>query len=210
MKLHSQFFRSCGWAAAFCLSLVAQTPEGADRTVGVNSQTRQVDVREGTVVYVAGNDLVVKMQDGTIKHFVVPSDQTFNIDDKEEMLAELKPGTRLMQVVATTTRNLTVASIRNVDLKVIQALPTHLNVQGADGKQLYLRVPEGTTFEVEGKEMRLSDLRDGMRIKGTVVTKVPETLVTKTKALAAADPIETPKLAGVLLIQEETEIKPQQ
>jgi hypothetical protein len=159
-------------------------------------------VREGTVLYVAGNDLVVKMQDGKVKHFAVPTDQTFNVDDKEEMLADLKPGTRLAQIITTTTRNVTVASIRNVDLKVIQVLPTHLNVQNADGKQLYLRVPDGTTFDVQGKEMQLSDLREGMRIKGTVVTKAPETLVTQTKELAVADPIEIPKLVGVLLIDE--------
>jgi hypothetical protein len=124
------------------------------------------------------------------------------VDDKEESVSDLKPGTRLMQVITTTTTNVTVATIQNVDLKVIQVLPTHINVQAPDGKQQLLKVPEGTTFEVEGKDMKLSDLREGMRIKGTVVTKTPETLVTQTKELAAAEPIEIPKLVGVLLIEE--------
>jgi hypothetical protein len=169
-----------------------------------------VDVREGTVVYVAGNDLVVKMQDGKVKHFVVPTDQTFMIDDKAVHVSDLQPGTRLMQVITTTTRNITVATIHNVDLKVIQVLPTHINVQASDGRQRLLRVPAGTTFQVEGKDMKLSDLREGMRIKGTVVTKTPETVVTQTKEVAGVAPIEIPKLVGVLLIEEAPESKQQQ
>jgi len=77
------FLRRFGWTAAFCLSVVAQAPaQDAERAIEVNSQRQQVDVREGTVIYTMGNDLVVKMQDGSVKHFAVPADQNFDIDGK--------------------------------------------------------------------------------------------------------------------------------
>jgi hypothetical protein len=161
-----------------------------------------VDVRQGTVTYVSGNDLVVKMQDGTLKHFVVPPDQTFDVDGKNIKISELKPGTRLMQVIVTTTKDVTVSSVRNVDLKVVQVLSSQVNVMTAEGTQKLLRVPDGTVFEIDGKDMKLSDLREGMRIKGTVVTKSPQTLVSQTKTTVGTAPIEVPKLVGVLLIEE--------
>jgi hypothetical protein len=161
-----------------------------------------VDVRQGTVVHAIGDDLVVKMQDGSVKHFVIPSDQRFDIDGNQVRTGDLKPGTRLMQTIVTTTKDVTVSSVRNVDLKVVQVLSSHVNVQLSDGTQKLLKVPDGTTFEIDGKQMKLADLREGMRIKGTVITKTPATVVTQAKSTAGVAPVEIPTLIGVVLIDE--------
>ena len=206
MKFHTlTSLQSCGLAVVFCFGLTAQTPQNANRSVTVNSQRQQVDVRQGTVLYVAGNNLVVKMQDGQVKHFEVPENETFDIDGKQLKVSQLKPGTRLMKVVTTTTQDVTVSSIRTVDLKVIQVTPPDLNVQYADGAQKLLRVPKGTTFDIDGKTMKLTDLREGMRVKGTVVTKTPQTVVSKSKTVSGVAPIEIPTTSGALLIEEKGE-----
>jgi hypothetical protein len=75
-------------------------------------------------------------------------------------------------------------------------------VQLSDGMQKVLTVPEGTLFEIDGKQMKLTDLREGMRVKGTVVTKTPQTLVSEEKRTAGVAPIEIPKVIGVMLIEE--------
>jgi hypothetical protein len=198
---HIRLLRSCGWAATFCLSLAAQTPQGADRTT-VNAQRQTVDVRQGTVVHSVGNNLVVKLQDGSVQHFVIPEDQTFDVDGKQVKTNDLKPGTRLMQVITTTTKDITVSNIRNVDLRVIQVIPPHLNVQLSDGTQKVLTVPDGTVFEIDGKNMKLAELREGMRIKGTVVTKTPQTVVSADKRTAGVAPVEIPTVIGIVLIDE--------
>jgi len=198
---HLRILRNCGSAAMFCLCLAAQTPQGADRTA-VNSQRQTIDVRQGTVVHAAGNYLVVKLQDGSVQAFVMPEDQTFDVDGKQVKTNDLKDGTRLMQVITTTTKDVMVSSIRTVDLTVIQVIPPHLNVQLSDGMQKVLTVPEGTLFEIDGKQMKLTDLREGMRVKGTVVTKTPQTLVSEEKRTAGVAPIEIPKVIGVMLIEE--------
>ena len=73
-------------------------------SIGAWAQTtHQVDVNRGTVVYVSGNDLVVKMEDGNLKHFVVPSDYKLTVDGKPVYVQDLKPGTKLTQTITTTT-----------------------------------------------------------------------------------------------------------
>ena len=94
------------------------------------------------------------------------------------------------------------SSIRTVDLRDIQVMPPHLNVQTSDSAQKVLTVPAGTTFEVNGKPMKLTDLREGMRVKGTVVTKTPQTTVSESKTVAGVAPVEVPTVVGVVLIEE--------
>ena len=136
----------------------------------------------------------------------MPEDQTFDIDGKQVKTNDLKPGTRLMQVITTTTKDVTVSSIRNVDLQVIQVIPPHLNVQLSDGTQKVLLVPEGTMFEIDGKQMKLTDLKEGMRVKGTVVIKTPQTLVSEAKRTAGVAPVEIPTVIGVVLIEEKKKV----
>lgn len=61
------------------------------------------EVRSGTVVSVEGNDLVVKMSNGELKHFNVPEDFRFNVNGKEVSVHELTPGTTLSRTITTTT-----------------------------------------------------------------------------------------------------------
>jgi hypothetical protein len=163
----------------------------------------QIEVRRGTVVYVSGNDLVVRMDDGQLRDFVVPSDSKFSVDGKDIGLQDLTPGTKLTQTIAITSEDRTITDVRTVDAKVLEVKPPYLTVMTGD-KEKYIRVPEGTRFTINGKEMKLSDLRADMQVKGTLVTAVPtKVVVAKTSVTGQApQPIEAPVLVGVLLIAE--------
>lgn len=174
-------------------------------SIGAWAQTtHQVDVNRGTVVYVSGNDLVVKMEDGNLKHFVVPSDYKLTVDGKQVDVQDLKPGTKLTQTITTTTEDTVVTDVRTVNAKVLEAKPPYLTIASGD-KIKHVKVPEGTKFTVNGKEMTLADLREGMVLKGTVVTTVPTTTVSRTRRVTGEKPAskatETPALIGVLLIE---------
>jgi len=169
--------------------------------------TRQIDVRRGTVTYVSGNDLVVRMEDGQLRDFVVPSDSKFTVDGKEIGLHDLTPGTKLTQTITVTTEERMVTEVRTVDAKVLEVKPPYLTVMTGNTEK-YIRVPEGTRFTIEGKEMKLSDLRAGMHVKGTLVTAVPTTVAVRKTTVTgqAPKPVETPELVGVLLILETNDI----
>jgi len=170
--------------------------------------THQVEVNRGTVVYASGNDLIVKMEDGMVKRFVVPSDYKLTVDGKSMGVSDLKPGTQLTQTITTTNEEQIVTDVRTVDVKVGQVNPPYLSV-GAGDKIKVLRVPDGTKFTVNGKEMVLADLHEGMRIKGTVATAVPTSVMSRTRTVTGTAPapkmVATPVLIGVLLIEEADE-----
>ena len=172
-------------------------------SIGAWAQTtHQIDVKRGTVTYAAGNDVIVKMADGSLKHFVVPSDYRLTVDGKNVSVQDLKPGTQLTQTITTTTEEDVVTNVRTVDAKVIEAKPPNLTIAMGDTIK-HIRVPDGTKFTINGKEMTLADLKEGMRVKGTVVTTVPTTVVSRSRNVTGESPkaVDTPILIGVLLIE---------
>ncbi len=190
------------WGAGTAVALLSTL------SIGARAQEIEhgIEINRGSVVYVSGNDLVVKMRDGNLKHFVVPGDSKLKVDGKDVAVRDLKPGTMLTQIITTTTTEEMVSEIRTVDGKVLEAKPPYLTIATGD-KIKRLRVPEGTKFTVGGKEMMLADLREGMRVRGTVVTTVPTTVEYRTSDVSGQappppKPVATPALVGVLLIEE--------
>jgi hypothetical protein len=167
----------------------------------------RIEVRRGTVVYVSGNDLVVRMDNNQLRDFVVPSDTKFTVDGKEVGLQDLTPGTKLTQTIAIIAEDRMIMDVRTVDAKVLEVKPPYLTVMTGD-KERYVRVPEGSRFTVNGKEMKLSDLHAGMQVQGTLVTAVPTTVVVRKTTVTgqAPKPIEAPVLVGALLILEADDI----
>ena len=101
------FWRGCTLALLSTLS------------IGVWAQTaHQIEVNRGTVVYASGNDLTVKMEDGTLKHLVVPSDYRLSVDGKQVSVHDLKPGTKLTQTITSIAEEQLVTEVRTVDAKV--------------------------------------------------------------------------------------------
>ena len=67
---------------------------------GLSEYETSVSVRNAKVVYVSGNDLLIKLEDRRVEHMVVPDSDKFHIDGREVSVYDLKPGTKLTE---TTT-----------------------------------------------------------------------------------------------------------
>ena len=140
--------------------------------------------------------LVVRLQDGQVKHVVVPKDYRFNIDGKNVGIDSLTPGTELTQTITTTTKSTTVSDVRKIDAKVWEVNAPYVIVTMPDGKNKRVKVPDGTKFTVDGEQKTVFDLKPGMQLTGTVVTKTPETTVsTRSRVTGKAPPLETPDLS---------------
>ena len=61
---------------------------------GLSEYETSVSVRNAKVVYVSGNDLLIKLEDGRVEHMVVPDSDKFHIDGREVSVYDLKPGTK--------------------------------------------------------------------------------------------------------------------
>jgi LPXTG-motif cell wall-anchored protein len=183
------------WALVLCAA--------AWIAVGALAQTTQTEVKRGEVVYVSGNQLVVKMEDGQIKIFDVPDSAKFNIDGREMSVHELTPGTKLTQTIETTSTPRTVTTVKTVHGKVWSVTPPYVILTLPDGTNKQYKVPEGTKFNVGGEQKTVFDLRKGMNVTATVTRTATEVEVAQSRQVSGqAPPPPTPPMVGVLLIEE--------
>jgi hypothetical protein len=182
-------------------SASAQDTTTTDRRPGVSQY--QAAVRNAQIVYVEGNNLVLKLEDGKIEHLVVPFNEKFIIDGKDLTVSQLKAGTKLTQTVVTTTTPQYVKTIR-----VLKGKVWHVNAPGSiiltlpDGTNQLYRVPSHAKFFVNGQPKTVFDVRKGMTIEATIVTDEEHTVVEKTKSsFGYTPPPMIEPLFDVLLIQ---------
>ena len=143
----------------------------------------------GTVEYVEGNTLLVRLTDGAIREFNVPESRKFIIDGREVTVRDLKPGTKLSATVTTTTTPITertttvgTGTVWWVGGKtVILTLP--------NGENREYTVTDDYKFHVEGnKNATVFDLRKGMKVSAEKIVEEPRTEIVSNTAVTGQAP----------------------
>jgi len=148
-----------------------------------------------TVVYVSGNDLLIKATDGRLLNYSVPSGYQFTIASGKVALKDLKAGAVLTGPVATGSEPLVIGHVQTVKAKVYVARPPDtVTLILSDGSQDFT-VPSGTMFAVNGAPVPLSGLKRNDEVEATLL-------------MAGKGDGSTPALKGALLV-EKTEDLPQ-
>jgi len=152
--------------------------------------TQEVKVERGEVVNVSGNNVVVKMEDGTILDVPnVPEDARVMVDGKELGVHDLKPGMKLERTITTTTTPQTVTTVQTVTGKVWQvAPPNSVTLTLEDGTHQQFKIPKGQKFNVEGQMVDAFGLKKGMNISATKITEAPVTVVDQQKKVTGTMP----------------------
>jgi len=171
-------------------------------------------VERGEVVYVSGNDLVVKMDTGEIRHLNVPDSARATVEGKELSVHDLKPGMKLQRTITTTQSPKTVTTIRTIQGTVWSVIaPSTLVLSFPEGPNKTYNVPKDQKFVIDGKTYTVFELKKGMKVGATVVSEAATTTVSQTRsttgtaAAAAAPPPPPPPpptpvvYVGVLLIE---------
>lgn len=202
--------RMLGLAMAVCLTVavgvLAQDTTTTEVSTGTSATT--TTTVSGTIVYAAGNDLVLKLDSGELKHFQVPPEATATTEDGSVItMKEAKPGIRLTRTIISTTTPKTVETIRTIKGTVWHVQPPSLVILTLpEGNKVY-RVPEGQKFNINGTEANIWDLQKGQEVTATVVRTVPETVTNLSQKVSAKlppppPPPPMPPLEGVLLVEE--------
>jgi len=177
---------------AFALSGNAQMHTKTTTTSGKATQQMKVDRAE--VVLVAGNDLVLKLEDGTIRHIANVS-QTFRatVDGKEIGIYDLKVGMILERTTTITTTPKIVTTVQTVRGRVWHVNPPR-NVLLAleDGSSQRFEMPEGQKFKVEGQTVDAWGLKPGMIITATKVVEFTAAEVEQQRKLTGTMPPTPP------------------
>ena len=188
---------------ALALAMAAQDTSKSQTTHG--QAAVQVKVERGEVVYVSGNDLVVKMENGEVRHIVVPDDRRITVEGRELSVHDLKPGMKLQRTITTTTTPRVVTTVRTVQGTVWHVNPPHTVIlQFADGSHKEYKVPKDQKFMIEGQEKTVFDLRKGMNISATAITQAPETVIAESRKVTGEmpPPPPTPPAEGAILFEQ--------
>lgn len=130
----------------------------------------------GIVEYVEGNDLVVRMADGSIREFNVPQSRRFKIDGRDLTVHELKPGTKLSATVITSTTPVTDRITTVGSGKVWWVVGNTVIITLPNGENRTYKVKDDYKFDVEGnKNATVADLRKGMNISAKKIVEEPRT-----------------------------------
>jgi RNase P/RNase MRP subunit p29 len=164
---------------AFSLPTAAQVK--STETVEHGSPNKQVVIERGEVVYVSGNDLVVKMEDGSLRNFFnVPDSSTITVDGRQLNVHQLKPGMKVEKQTITTSTPRMITKVETVTGKVWQVTPpSSVILTLEDGTNQAFKIPKGQKFTIDGQELDAFALKKGMIVSAQRVTEVPETVVTQ-------------------------------
>jgi Rieske Fe-S protein len=180
-------------AIIFCLVFAvgvisAQVNTETAKTSGQAAVETQVE--RGEVVEVNGNNLIVKMEDGSLRDFAnVPESAKVTVDGKELGIHELQPGMKLERTITTTTTPMTITSTQTVTGRVYQVMaPNSVTLTLADGTTEQFKIPKGQKFTVDGKETDAFGLRKGMEVSATRVVEEPQTVVDQQKKVTGSMP----------------------
>lgn len=193
------------FCVAFVLSMTAQVQTTTTTTKG--RATVDNHVESGEVVAVSGNDLVVRMSDGTLRHVAnVPESARVTVDGRELGIHDLKPGMKLQRTITTTTTPKTITTVQSVTGKVwFVSPPNSVILTLADGKNQSFKIPKGQKFNVNGQMTDAWGLRKGMKISATKVVEVPVTEVAQTRSVTGEmppPPLPPPADVPILVVEE--------
>jgi len=184
---------------ALAMSAYAQVQSQSSTTSG--QATKEVQVERAEVLYVNGNDLVVKMEDGTVRHIPNVSESArVTVNGQELGIHDVKPGMKLQRTITTTTTPLLVTTTQTVTGKVWHVSPPNSVVLTLeDGTNQQFKIPKGQKFNIDGQELDAFGLKKGMRVSATKVVEEPVTQVSIHKALAGTMPPPPPPDQPILV-----------
>jgi hypothetical protein len=147
--------------------------------VSTGPGTQEVTVQRGEVIYVSGNDVVIKGEDGKIRDFPnVPDSVRVTVEGQQLSVHEIQPGMTIERTTITTTTPRIITTIKSVTGTVWQVNPpTSVILTLENGNNQLFNIPDGTKFTVDGQQTDAFSLRKGMKVSATAVTEIPETVV---------------------------------
>ena len=172
----------------FALPSIAQVQTQQSTTAG--SASKEVTVERGEVVLVEGNDLIVKMDDGSFRHISnVPESAKVTVDGKQLGIHDLKPGMKLQRTIITTSTPQVVTTVQTVTGKVWHVTPPNSVILRLDNNtNQSFKIPKGQKFNVNGEMVDAFGLKKGMIVTATKIVEVPEIVVSQQKHVSGTMP----------------------
>jgi LPXTG-motif cell wall-anchored protein len=189
---------------AFILAAVAAASAQVQTTTNTTEQpsTQQVQVENAEVLYVKGNDLILRMSDGSIRHVSnVPDSARATVDGQEIGIKDVKVGMKLQKTTITTTTPTVVTTVQTVKGKVFHVQsPNSVILTLENGENQQFEIPKGQKFMVDGEEKDAWGLKKGMMVSATRIVEEPITVMEQEIKVSGQMPPPPPAPAADLPI----------
>lgn len=166
---------------------------GSAQTTTSSTATKKFEV-----IAVDGNNLVVKLPEGT-RELTVPDDFQFTVDGQKLSARELKPGMKGTATITTKTTTVPVSVTEVKNGTVRQVSGSTIVVQTDQGFKMFTQGDvdkRGVKIIREGQPAQLSDFHTGDKLTATIVTSKPPRVLTE-KQVDASLAREAPGAAAV-------------
>jgi hypothetical protein len=179
-----------------CLPLrtTTQAQVESQTTTTSHSATIETTVARGEVVYVEENEIIVKMEDGSLEDFSnIPSSAKVIVDGQPVGIRDVKVGMKLEKTITTTTTPKTITTVQTVSGKLFHVNPPNsLILTLEDGTNQQFSIPKDQKFNVDGQMVDAWGLKKGMNISATKIVEVPEVHVTQEHQVTGTMPPPPP------------------
>lgn len=208
MKLNNNWLRIGLVLATILFVFSASAPAQVQTTTSVQpGQSKTVvGVDRGEVIAVSGNDLIVRMEDGSVRHFEnIAESAKVTVDGQQLGIHDLKPGMKLQRTITTTTTPYSVTTILTVTGKVWHVTPPlSVILTLEDGTNQSFKIPKDQKFDVNGEMVDAFGLKKGMVVRAIkIVEEAPRTTTAVQKSVTGTMPVlpttlpaETPLLVA--------------
>jgi len=134
------------------------------------------DVKNGTIVAVQGNQVVVKSSDG-YRQLTVAPDYRFTINGQQMTMTQHKPGMTFSSTVQTTTAPVTLTTTEMNNAEVVSASGNNIVVKDSNGQQRTFSDSDfrnmGLVIMMDGRPVMASQLKTGDRVNAVMLTSSP-------------------------------------
>ena len=154
--------------------------------VALAQQSTTSETKSFEVLAVEGNQLVVRLPEGT-RELTVPEDFRFMVNGQPMSVRQLKPG---MKGTATITTRTTVTPVTVTEVKngtVMQSTGTSIIVRTDEGIKSFTQSDvdkRGIKIMRNGQPATVTDFRQGDRLSATIITSKPPQVLTEKEVQA--------------------------
>ena len=161
--------------------------------VALAQQSTTSETKSFEVLAVEGNQLVVRLPEGT-RELTVPEDFRFMINGQPMSVRQLKPG---MKGTATITTRTTVTPVTVTEVKngtVMQSTGSSIIVRTDEGIKSFTQSDvdkRGIKIMRNGQPATVTDFRQGDRLSATIITSKPPQVLTEKEVQATTSAAAT-------------------